>query len=127
MHVMLQPGRALYGRFTRPEAAALWEAYARVDAALQQPERLGGGDVPLWPDLNWEAGFQGGPTPYLLHAVPEGEQTPIFQHVHTGTLQLWNSSDNLLYVVRPVSEGDTWYLPDFAVTSADCGSAVSRL
>ena len=65
---MLQPGPALYRRFSPAEAGEIWARFEHVDAALQQPNRLG-----------WEPGFQGGPTPYHFHDVPTPARlTPLF-------------------------------------------------
>ena len=65
----------LYDRFSREEAAALWEAYRHVDDAMQSqltsppcPEPHQG--------LNWEAGFQGGPTAYSFYELPTGVVHP---------------------------------------------------
>ena len=70
-----QQGRVLYDRFSREEAAALWEAYRHVDDAMQSqltsppcPEPHQG--------LNWEAGFQGGPTAYSFYELPTGVVHP---------------------------------------------------
>lgn len=79
MHTMLQPGRALYRRFTAEEADILWAAYQRIDADLQRPESdIDAHCTPPAPrphaHLNWEPGFQGGPTAYLFHALPSGDE-----------------------------------------------------
>ena len=65
----------LYDRFSREEAAALWEAYRHVDDAMQS-QRTSPPCPEPHPGLNWEAGFQGGPTAYSFYELPTGVVHP---------------------------------------------------
>jgi hypothetical protein len=74
---------ALWSRFTRAEAQTLWARMAHIDAAMREPEPPQGTEresfqpaLPLDAGesvgvLNWQPGFQGGPTEYRFHSCPD--------------------------------------------------------
>lgn len=65
-------GAELAGRFSPEESTAAWQALAPIDRAMQSEE--GGqeakGDEQGHELLQFEPGFQGGPTRYFFEAVP---------------------------------------------------------
>ena len=98
----------LYDRFSREEAAALWEAYRHVDDAMQSqltsppcPEPHQG--------LNWEAGFQGGPTAYSFYELPTGVVHPCAEPA-TPARNAY-APDRSGACVGREGGGTAWYLP----------------
>ena len=97
----------LYDRFSREEAAALWEAYRHVDDAMQS--QLTSPPCPEpHQDLNWEAGFQGGPTAYSFYQLPTGVVHPCAE---TATSRAQWRLTRSLACVGSEGGGTAWYLP----------------
>jgi hypothetical protein len=63
----------LWPRFTRADARKLWARMRHIDAAMREPEPEPEREPMEGPqlDLNWQPGFQGGPTEYSFHSCPD--------------------------------------------------------